>query len=174
MAAVVGVAALQRADARRAPRTSTVEVGDCAGLASPDARLACFDAQVEAARRARPASDSAARQPPPARPRLPPRLRAEPARTDRAGPRLERARGESHAERAAAGRVSWPRVAELRETVPNSYVITLDNGQVWRQTRPLAYPLREGHEVRIYTTGMFGYRLTNRELRGFIAVERVR
>jgi hypothetical protein len=66
------------------------------------------------------------------------------------------------------------RVAELRETVPNSYLITLDNGQVWRQTRPLAYPLRAGHEVRIYTQGRFGHRLTNRELRGFIVVERVR
>ena len=64
-------------------------------------------------------------------------------------------------------------VVELRETVPNSYVITLDNGQVWRQTRPLAYPLREGLAVRIYKA-RWGYRMTNRELRGFIAVERVR
>ena len=152
---------------RRAQGTEnlTVEVGNCAELASPEARLACFDAQVEAARRARPGSDSAARQPPPARARL----RSEAAiRTGEDGPRRTSARtSRARAVIAASSRsrsISWPGVAELGETVPNSYLITLDNGQVWRRTRPLAYPLRAGHEVRIYTQGRFGYRLTNREL----------
>lgn len=66
-------------------------------------------------------------------------------------------------------------IAALRETVPNSYLITLENGQVWRQMRPEFYPLREGHRVRIYSTRWgSSYRLTVEELKGFIQVERVR
>lgn len=66
------------------------------------------------------------------------------------------------------------RIAELRETVPNSYLITLDNGQVWRQTVPKAYPIQAGHPVRIYYSRWRSYRLTNETLKGFIQVERVR
>jgi hypothetical protein len=67
------------------------------------------------------------------------------------------------------------KVVSLRETIPNNYVITLDNGQVWRQNRPEAYPLQPGLEVRIYP-GRMGdsYRLTAPFLRGWIQVERVR
>ena len=66
------------------------------------------------------------------------------------------------------------RIAELRETVPNAYLITLDNGQVWRQTVPKAYPLQAGHPVRIYYSRWRSYRLTNDTLKSFIQVERVR
>ena len=66
------------------------------------------------------------------------------------------------------------RVAELRETVPNAYLITLDNGQVWRQTVPKYYPIQAGHPVRIYYSRWRSYRLTNETLKGFIQVERVR
>jgi hypothetical protein len=66
-------------------------------------------------------------------------------------------------------------VESLRETVPNTYVITLQNGQVWRQMRPQWYPLRPGTEVRIYPTSWgTAYRLAADELGGFIQVERVR
>jgi hypothetical protein len=64
-------------------------------------------------------------------------------------------------------------VTELRETVPNAYVITLDNGQVWRQPHPMPYPLRTGLVVQVRETRM-GYRLTAPELHGQINVERVR
>ena len=66
------------------------------------------------------------------------------------------------------------RVTDLRETVPNAYLITLDNGQVWRQTVPKTYALREGSPVRIYYSRWRAYRLTNDQLKGFIQVERVR
>lgn len=64
-------------------------------------------------------------------------------------------------------------VTALRETVPNSFVVTLDNGQIWRQTRSLAYPLRVGHKVLVYSTRWGGFRLTADELNGFIQVELV-
>jgi hypothetical protein len=66
-------------------------------------------------------------------------------------------------------------VTDLRETVPYQYVITLDNGQVWRQSRPhSAYRLRAGVQVRIYSTPKFGYRLAMADYPGFTAVERAR
>lgn len=66
-------------------------------------------------------------------------------------------------------------IASLRETVPNSYLITLENGQVWRQMRPQWYPLQAGQRVRIYSTRWGpAYRLASEELNGFIQVERVR
>jgi len=59
--------------------------------------------------------------------------------------------------------------------VPNTLLITLDNGQVWRQTQPEPYPLRVGHDVRLYSTNWGGaYRLTAANLHGNIQVERVR
>lgn len=65
-------------------------------------------------------------------------------------------------------------VASVRETLPNQYIITLENGHVWRQTRPSFYPLRPGHRVRIYSTQWgSSYRMTAEELNGFIQVQRI-
>lgn len=66
-------------------------------------------------------------------------------------------------------------IASLRERLPNQYLITLENGQVWRQVYPEHYRLQPGHRVRIYPTRWgTSYRLTVEELHGFIQVERVR
>lgn len=66
-------------------------------------------------------------------------------------------------------------IESLRELSPNRYVITLTNGQVWRQMRADLYNLRAGHQVRIYPTRWgSSYRLTVEELKGFIQVERIR
>lgn len=66
-------------------------------------------------------------------------------------------------------------IESFRELAPNQYLITLTNGQVWRQMRPDFYNIREGHQVRIYPTRWgSAYRLTVEELKGFIQVERVR
>jgi hypothetical protein len=158
MTAVVSVAALPPATAQES-EALTVEAGDCAELAAPEERLACFDARVEAARQERPASGDRAPAADP--PQAPERsaIAADPG-SDEPG-------GDPRSTEIVA------KVAELRPTVPNSFVITLDNGQVWRQTQPLYYPLRLGSEVRISETN-FGHRLTNPALRGFIRVERVR
>jgi hypothetical protein len=126
-----------------------VDVSSCVELTEPEDRLACFEAQVEAARDtpaapAAPTADGASR-----------------------GQGFERKSETTPPDILA-------KVTELRETVPNSSLITLDNGQVWRQTVPEFYPLRPGSEVRIYYSRWRAYRLTSPVLRGYIQVERVR
>jgi hypothetical protein len=66
-------------------------------------------------------------------------------------------------------------VTALKETVPNAYLITLDNGQVWRQDVPQRYPLEAGQRVTLSRTKWgVAYRLSAEGLHGFIQVERVR
>ena len=66
-------------------------------------------------------------------------------------------------------------VAAVREILPGRIEVTLTNGQVWRQTNSDRYNLLIGHEVRIYPTGFGQYfRLSSKELRSFIQVERVK
>jgi hypothetical protein len=68
-------------------------------------------------------------------------------------------------------------VAALRETVPKRYMITLEDGQVWRQTYPERYPLRVGQRVTLRPTRWGdSWRLSAEGLEGYgyIQVERVR
>jgi hypothetical protein len=137
----------------------TVEVSECLELESPEERLACFESRVDTALE----EGSAA---PPAESSV----TTDPRDADD-GP------GEKSEDAGRPGNrpeiVST--IAGLRETVPNSYIITLDNGQVWRQMRPKTYPLRIGHAVRIYPTNWGeAYRLTVEGVGSFIQVERVR
>ncbi len=65
-------------------------------------------------------------------------------------------------------------ISELKEVVPGRYLITLENGQVWRQMVGERYPLRVGNNVRIYPTRWGkSFRLSAEGLKGFIQVERV-
>jgi hypothetical protein len=130
----------------------TIEVSQCADLEAPQERLACYDERVEAVRGARSAATNAPAEAPDAR--------APAAASSTTAP-------------ADPGETAPPdtlaKVAELRETVPNSLVITLDNGQVWRQTTPEYYALRAGVDVRInYSPRWRSYRLTNEALRPYI------
>lgn len=125
-----------------------VDVSECVKLTTPEERLACFEAQVEGARNAPPATTGPAN----------------------GGSAEFGADGEQQPEVQEIEAV----VTALRETVPNSWLITLDNGQVWRQTVPKNYELRQGSPVRIYYSRWRAYRLTNDTLKGFIQVERVR
>lgn len=146
-ALLAGAAAVQPAAAQAVAGGTSVDVSECVKLTAPDERLACFEKQVEVSRTSPPAAvapASPSAAPPPSGGR------------EEAPPDIE------------------ARVAELRETVPNAYLITLDNGQVWRQTVPKAYPLRSGDAVRVYYSKWRTYRLTNEQLRSFIQVERVR
>ncbi|HZF32115.1 MAG TPA: hypothetical protein VE907_23560 [Gammaproteobacteria bacterium] len=179
VAIVLGAAVSQPAAPQGSERL-TVDVHDCLSLEKRDERLACFEAQVEAAQRAAPArgSEPVAPSPAPAAtaapaPSAPPAAAgtAAAASTAASAESGKPARAKSGSEQAPAEIVA--KVAELRETVPNAYLITLDNGQVWRQSQPAAYPLRPGLEVRLRQT-RFGYRLTAPELRGQIQVDRVR
>jgi len=155
-ALLAGAAAVQPAAAQTAAGGTSVDVSECVKLTTPDERLACFEKQVEASRTNPPAVGA------PASPSSAPT-----ASPSSAEPPLSGAR------QAAPPDVE-ARVAELRETVPNAYLITLDNGQVWRQTVPKTYALRPGDEVRVYYSKWRTYRLTNERLRSFIQVERVR
>ena len=152
-AVLAGTAAIQLAGAQDSAEPVNVDVSECVKLTKPEERLACFEKQVEGSRAS--GADSAAISSSP-----------EPANDSSSGVGQERPEEDPPDIQA--------RVAEMRETVPNSYLITLDNGQVWRQTVPKAYRLRPGSAVRIYLSRWGAYRLTDEQLKGFIQVERVR
>ncbi len=87
--------------------------------------------------------------------------------------RREEETSRAGAEAAANDVVS--RVKELREVLPNAWQITLENGQVWRQTVSKHYELRPGAQVKIYGTRWGrASRLSAEEINGYIQVERVR
>lgn len=75
---------------------------------------------------------------------------------------------------ADGDRVMYDRVKELQKA-PDGWLITLDSGQVWRQMYNKQYNLREGQDVKI-APSIWGkaYRLSVKELGGFIQVERIR
>jgi hypothetical protein len=186
--------------AAQQPAPVTIEVSRCVDLKAPGERLDCFEREVAAQRSAAPPAQPApAAAPPGAAPPAPttPAATAPAARPAAAPPvaepRQETIRAATPApptvnerrssrtdsrEQAAAARAALAftaTVTELRETVPNTYLITLDNGQIWRQVQPKFYPLREGYAVQLTATHWGdAYRLTATELRGFIQVERVR
>jgi hypothetical protein len=137
--------------------TATADLTECVELESPEARFACYEARRSAVLEER---ERAAAAPAPAE---------EAAETD-AG------HADSSAPTGADAKAEvLATITALRQTVPNSYVITLDNGQVWRQMQPKWYPLRVGHQVRIRSTQWGGsYRLSLVGMSGFIQVERAR
>ena len=149
-AVVASAAAIGLADAQAPGPAVSVDVSECVKLTTPEERLACFEAQVEGARNAPvPATSGSANS-------------SEAVEFGQGGDQ------EPEVQEIEA------RITDLRETVPHSYLITLDNGQVWRQTVPKMYGLREGIPVRIYYSRWRAYRLTNDQLKSFIQVERVR
>jgi hypothetical protein len=140
----------------------TVEIGRCVELESPEERRACYGAEVDAAVRER--ERSAATAAPAA-----PESRSPRPETDTVRPARATRDGSSDQPALVA------KIAALRETVPNSYLITLDNDEVWRQTRPKWHPLRVGQEVRIYRSSWGNsFRLFVDGLSGYISVERAR
>jgi hypothetical protein len=156
MAAVVAsAAAIQLAAAQEPEQALAVDVSECVKLTTPEERLACFESQVQDARNA-------------------PRPAAPPATSGAAPPNSGSGEFGQSGDREPVLQEIEARVTDLRETVPNAYLITLDNGQVWRQTVPKIYGLREGYPVRIYYSRWRTYRLTNEQLKSFIQVERVR
>ena len=66
-------------------------------------------------------------------------------------------------------------ISKLKEYVPSRYLITLENGQVWRQMVGEKYALKVGYKVRIYPSRWGkSFRLSAEGVKGFIQVERVR
>ena len=101
-----------------------------------------------------------------------------PAATEPAQSRGDRQSRRGEKEQAAADAASndiVSRIKELREILPDSWQLTLENGQVWRQTFSKHYELRPGYHVRIYGTKWgSASRLSAEEVKGYIQVERVR
>lgn len=68
-------------------------------------------------------------------------------------------------------------VASLRQTRPNVYRMTLDNGQVWDQMdMDVTFSVEEGDAVRIERGRMGGYRMsrTSRGGTGWVRVNRIK
>jgi hypothetical protein len=73
-----------------------------------------------------------------------------------------------------AGGEFYARIAALGRA-QDGWIVTLENGQVWRQMETRRYNLRTGQEVRIYPTRWGNsYRLSVSELGSFIQVERIK
>jgi hypothetical protein len=139
----------------------TIDAGRCTEIESPSERLACFEAQVEAAREGdSPASTTSS---------APPQSASSATRTvDLSRVRDPDARDGEPNERVGS-------ISSLTERQPNRYLITLDNGEMWMQQVAERYPLRVGQRVRIYASRWGNaQRLEAVGIHGFIQVERVR
>jgi hypothetical protein len=162
-----------------------IDVGDCVNLKSPGERLDCYERHVEAARSAsRPTPDAtpqpsvAAAAPPPASPPAAAVIAAAAVATSAAAAPVAAAPPAQPLPSAAAPAAPPEIVATvtaLRETVPNAWLITLDNGQVWRQSIPERFALKQGAQVTLRGSRWgSAYRLSTAAVSGFIQVERVR
>jgi hypothetical protein len=153
----------------------TVDVGECTDLESPEERFACYEARVKAELERRdPGAAATAPESPAEEP--PSQQTTETSKTDQsvAAPAEEPLKDEEP-RKPEESREIIGTVASVRETIPNNYTITLEDGQVWRQTYPKEYRLRAGHRVTIYPTRWGNsYRLESDSVRGYIQVERVR
>jgi hypothetical protein len=157
--------------------TVTVDVERCLALETESERRECFATQVNEVLedQAPTATATTSRQRPAAAPESESRA---PATGQRA------AAPEAAAAVASSARAGveesdpeefFGTIVSMRERIPNAYVITLDNGQIWEQTEPKRYPLRPGLEVRIYPTRWGNrYRLAGLDSGGHIQVQRLR
>lgn len=173
-----------------------VDVGPCVDLATPERQRECYEKRINEVVQGRAANgnnveteagSAATAEPEPSRASR----RAE-RREARAAERRRKAAAEAAATAAeaaeaaaqAAAAVEDPgyaageivaKVTALREIVPDAYLITLDNGQIWRQHFEKSYLLRVGSEVRLRPSNWGpSYRLTDPTVGNFIVVRRVR
>ena len=187
--AAIGVAFAAGVSEAQDGRTLLIDVADCVEIESPSERFRCYESRVDAALGE--ARDDAPAAQPAAVAAERPAESAAPAfvapssgviaerelelKADRSADASDFGLRRQTRERRREREELFGTVASVRETVPNSYIVTLENGQVWRQVRPKFYPLRPGHQVRIYATNWGdSYRMSAEDLNGFIQVERVR
>lgn len=154
----------------------SIQVGECVELETVAERYACYERQVAAAlteaHRESTHDDEVARS----SRRDDPVQGAEqtPSAHDPARSAAPDGLADAPSEAEQPGQIVST-IAVLTERLPNEHVITLENGQTWRQKGTDRYPLRVGHRVRIFATRWGdSYRLAAEELNGFIQVERVR
>jgi len=186
---VVGTAlAVHAGNAQDAPASLTIDVGDCLNLKSPGTRFDCYERHVEAAKAANRPASNAAPQPdvataaPTPPPSVTPVTDPVPIAAATTSSASASAMGSSTDTAGFPQRSSPPlppeivaTVTELHETVPKELLITLDNGQVWRQNIPQRFALKPGQRVTLHGTKWgSSFRLSADALNGFIQVERVR
>jgi hypothetical protein len=155
-----------------------VDLAQCIGLESDVERFACYQERVDATLAADEPSTAA-------------EAASNTVPVERAGTNDERQRsgdgdisGQGATEATAVRAVPdqpdesdtdeiFSTIAALREQLPDRWVITLENGQVWQMVQSKPYPLRVGLEVRLYATKWGGaYRLTVPEHGGHVQVRR--
>jgi hypothetical protein len=139
----------------------TVDVGDCVKLKSPAERFECYERQVDAAETKRPAAPATA-------------AASTAASSPVAQPATPDAQNAGKSDKSSPSDIVAT-ITELHETVPHSFTITLDNGQVWRQSYPEQYFLQPGMQVTLRSSKWGkAYRLSAEGLHGFIQVQRVK
>lgn len=152
----------------------------CRDIADADERLACYDRAVERPKEAeaggapatRSAESGTAATPAP---------RAGGAAETGTLPSAEELFGrdpeaiQREVDRAT-GREALQQIAgevvELVEIAPDRIAVKLDNGQIWRQTVPGRFFLREGHEVEVRRASLGSYMLSRAGSNRSIRVER--
>lgn len=158
-----------------------VDISDCRVIVDRLERFACYENLGDTARPAAPVRATQPAEPAPAV-RPPQRTETVPAVPPRAQAAAEVENFGRNTETAMLRVIEGTdgktelldTVAGLSQPIPNTWVVTLQSGQTWRQTTGKRYALREGDEVRIYPTRWGNaYRLTASRLSGYIQVERV-
>jgi hypothetical protein len=155
---LLSMMALAPAIAQDAPAT-TVDIGRCMDIKDRSDRIRCYDALADEVRaRSRP--------------------QGAPTTGSAGTDKLSTFGKESPArvvDTKDGGEELHDRVESLRTSPAGNWILTLESGQVWQQSIPGSYNLRKGHEVRIYPSKWGNtYRLSAKELNGFIQVQRIK
>ena len=192
--APAGPAAAQTAQAAEAAQPAQAlpaELFACRDISAADERLACYDRAVRRHAGERSPQASGPRPPaaetPPASARAPTpdagRRGADPGGGAETAPLPSPAelfgRDPADIQRRmdqAAGREELQQitgeVVELIEIAPDRIAVKLDNGQIWRQTDPARFFLREGHAVEIRRATLGSYMMSRTGSSRSIRVER--
>jgi hypothetical protein len=132
----------------------------CSRIQDSLQRLVCYDREIAATTSVASPGAAAASATPPAAVPAPPPVAAIPKAS--AAPQL----GDELVNRKARAAADTDKtltagITALREERPGEYLITLDNGQLWRQQQATTYfPLNVGETVRIDKGALGSYQLT--------------
>ncbi len=165
---IAGNAVVIAAEAENA--LTHVDVSRCVDLAGSADRLACYDAAAAKARGAASTTNAGG-----ASGSVAAAAKATPAR---AGDDSAATFGKTPAQvvKGADGQQELHATVAALQAAPQggAWIITLSNGQIWRQTVPEPFNLKQGYAVRIYPSRWgSNYRLSAEQIHGFIQVERV-
>jgi hypothetical protein len=194
--ALIGCTPLTTSHAQQADSDRVVvDVDACVDLATREQQEACFQERIdEVLQQREAASNASVTEPTTEAAVLPEPSRASRREEQRAAREAERRQREAAALAEAATEAAavaaeaaaavqnpdyvpgeiFAKITALEQMEPDAYMITLDNGQIWRQNQPKRYPLKVGAEVWLRPSRWGpSYRLTDRSVGNFIQVRRV-